>query len=83
MQLYQITSLSRELIQLHFLFLFFRQTCNQNCKDDQAHAGNDVGHHAGGKTGAFGHLAVGMATNIVPCVGLVVFSILVAKLPEE
>ena len=28
-------------------------------------------------------LAAGMASNIVPCVGLVVFSILVAKLPEE
>ena len=55
MQLYQITSLRRELIQLHFLFLFFRQTCNQNRKDDQTHAGNDVGHHTGGKTGAFGH----------------------------
>ena len=54
-QLYQITSLRRALIQLHFLFLFFRQTCNQNCKDDQTHAGNDVGHHTGGKTGAFGH----------------------------
>ena len=50
-QLYQITSLSSELIQLHFLFLFFRQTCNQNCKNDQTHAGNDVGHHTGGKTG--------------------------------
>ena len=28
-------------------------------------------------------LAAGMASNIVPCVGLVVFAILVAKLPEE
>ena len=28
-------------------------------------------------------LVAGMASNIVPCVGLVVFSILVAKLPEE
>ena len=28
-------------------------------------------------------LAAGMASNIVPCVGLVVFTILVAKLPEE
>ena len=28
-------------------------------------------------------LAAGMASNIVPCVGLVVFTLLVAKLPEE
>ena len=28
-------------------------------------------------------LAAGMMTNIVPCVGLVIFAILVAKLPEE
>ena len=28
-------------------------------------------------------LAAGMASNIVPCVGLVVFTILVARLPEE
>ena len=28
-------------------------------------------------------LAAGMASNIVACVGLVVFAILVAKLPEE
>ena len=28
-------------------------------------------------------LAAGMASNIVPCVGLVIFTILVAKLPEE
>ena len=54
-QLYQITSLRRELIQLHFLFLFFRQLCHEDRKDDQTHAGNDVGHHTGGKTGAFGH----------------------------
>ena len=65
-QLYQITSLRRELIQLHFLFLFFRQTCNQNCKDDQTHAGNDVGHHTGGKTGAFGHNADDPGIRIAP-----------------
>ena len=34
-----------------------------------------VAEHAG--------LAAGMASNIVPCVGLVVFTLLVAKLPEE
>ena len=28
-------------------------------------------------------LAAGMASNIVPCVGLVVFTLLVARLPEE
>ena len=28
-------------------------------------------------------LAAGMASNIVPCVGLIVFTLLVAKLPEE
>lgn len=28
-------------------------------------------------------LAAGMMTNIVPCVGLVIFAILVARLPEE
>ena len=28
-------------------------------------------------------LAAGMMTNIVPCVGLVIFAVLVAKLPEE
>ena len=28
-------------------------------------------------------LAAGMASNIVPCIGLVVFTLLVAKLPEE
>ena len=28
-------------------------------------------------------LAAGMASNIVPCVGLIVFSLLVARLPEE
>ena len=28
-------------------------------------------------------LAAGMMTNIVPCVGLVLFAILVARLPEE
>ena len=28
-------------------------------------------------------LAAGMMTNIVPCVGLVIFAILVAKLPED
>ena len=48
MQLYQITSLRRELIRLHFLFLFFRQLCHEERKDDQTHAGNDVGHHTGG-----------------------------------
>ncbi len=28
-------------------------------------------------------LAVGMASNIVPCVGLIVFAILVARMPED
>ena len=28
-------------------------------------------------------LAAGMASNIVPCVGLVLFTLLVARLPEE
>lgn len=28
-------------------------------------------------------LAAGMASNIVPCVGLIVFTLLVARLPEE
>lgn len=28
-------------------------------------------------------LAAGMASNIVPCVGLVIFTLLVARLPEE
>ena len=28
-------------------------------------------------------LAVGMACNIVPCIGLVLFAILVARMPEE
>ena len=28
-------------------------------------------------------LAVGMACNIVPCIGLVIFAILVARMPEE
>lgn len=28
-------------------------------------------------------LAAGMASNIVPCVGLIIFTLLVAKLPEE
>ena len=28
-------------------------------------------------------IAVGMATNIVPCVGLIVFAILVARMREE
>ncbi len=28
-------------------------------------------------------LAAGMASNIVPCAGLIVFTVLVAKLPEE
>ena len=34
-----------------------------------------VAEHAG--------LAAGMATNIIPCVGLVIFTLLVARLPEE
>ena len=28
-------------------------------------------------------LAAGMASNIVPCVGLIIFTLLVARLPEE
>ena len=28
-------------------------------------------------------LSAGMACNIVPCIGLVVFALLVARLPEE
>ena len=36
-----------------------------------------------GKVAESAGLAVGMATNIVPCVGLIIFTLLVARLPEE
>ena len=36
-----------------------------------------------GKVAESAGLAVGMATNIVPCVGLIVFAILVSRMREE
>ena len=36
-----------------------------------------------GKVAESTGLAVGMATNIVPCVGLIIFAILVSRIREE
>ena len=36
-----------------------------------------------GKVAESAGLSVGMATNIVPCVGLIVFAILVSRMREE
>ena len=36
-----------------------------------------------GKVAESAGLAVGMATNIVPCVGLIIFAILVSRMREE
>ena len=37
--------------------LFFRQPCHEDGKEDQTHAGDDVGHHTGGKARTLGHHA--------------------------